>query len=106
MRAAVGYSLAEEALSVERFREKYAAKMAQGPDAKAFAVVTAPIGPDLTHVGSRLTLAGGALPNTIADLERWIGNPAAIKPGSLMPPFGALGPEDLRALAAYLKELR
>lgn len=45
LRAAVAYSLAEEALSLERFREKYAAKMADGPDARAFAVVTAPIGP-------------------------------------------------------------
>lgn len=64
------------------------------------------IGPDLTHVGSRLTVAGGALPNTLDNLERWIAHPAALKPGSLMPPFGALPPADLRAIAAYMKELQ
>lgn len=67
---------------------------------------TASIGPDLTHVGSRLTIAGGALPNTIEHLERWLANPAAIKPGSLMPPFGSLASADLRALAAYMKDLQ
>jgi cytochrome c oxidase subunit 2 len=67
---------------------------------------TATIGPDLTHMGSRLTIAAGALPNTIADLERWLADPAAIKPGALMPPFGSLAPAELRALAVYLKELQ
>ena len=66
----------------------------------------ASIGPDLTHVGSRLTLAAGALPNTIESLERWIANPAAFKPGSQMPPFAGLGAADLRAIAAYLKDLQ
>lgn len=67
---------------------------------------TASIGPDLTHVGSRLTIAGGALPNTADALQRFIADPAAIKPGALMPPFGSLPPADLRALAAYLKDLQ
>ena len=66
----------------------------------------ASIGPDLTHIGSRLTIAGGTMPNTVDALERWIASPAAIKPGALMPPFGALPPADLRALAAYMKELQ
>ncbi len=64
------------------------------------------IGPDLTHVGSRLTLAAGALPNTLENLERWVANPAAFKPGSLMPPFGGLPPGELKAIAAYLKDLQ
>ncbi len=38
--------------------------------------------------------------------ERFIANPAAIKPGSLMPPFGSLPPAELRALAVYLKDLQ
>lgn len=67
---------------------------------------TAAIGPDLTHVGSRLTIGGGSLPNTIENFERFLANPAAIKPGALMPPFGALPAADLRALAVYLKDLR
>jgi cytochrome c oxidase subunit II len=67
---------------------------------------TASIGPDLTHVGSRLTLAGGALPNTIEHMERWLANPAATKPGALMPPFGSLAVADLKALATYMKDLQ
>ena len=42
LRAAIGYALAEDAIGLDRFREKYAAKMADGPDRRAFEVVTAP----------------------------------------------------------------
>jgi cytochrome c oxidase subunit II len=62
-------------------------------------------GPDLTHVSSRLTLAAGTLPNTRGHLAGWIGNPQAIKPGSLMPRI-PLRPEELHALLAYLGTLR
>jgi hypothetical protein len=44
LRAAIGYQLAEEQLSLMRLREKYAAKMADGPDRRAFDIVSAPIG--------------------------------------------------------------
>ena len=44
LRAADGYALGEDALGLGRFREKYAAKMAQTPDARAFEVVSAPLG--------------------------------------------------------------
>ncbi len=44
LRAAIGYALADEPLSLRRFRDKYAAKMDSGPDGHAFDVVTAPIG--------------------------------------------------------------
>lgn len=67
---------------------------------------TASIGPDLTHVGSRVTLAAGTLSNTVTDLERFIAHPAAVKPGSLMPSFAAMPAADLRALAEYLKGLQ
>ena len=40
MRAAIGYGLAEDRLGMQRFREKYAAKMSEGPDRHAFDVVT------------------------------------------------------------------
>ena len=67
---------------------------------------TSTIGPDLTHVGSRLTIGAGTLPNTHDNLARWIANPHAVKPGALMPPFSGLPPGDVRALANYLRELR
>lgn len=44
LRAAIGFALAEEPISLDRLREKYAAKMAEGPDRRAFEIVTAPIG--------------------------------------------------------------
>jgi tetratricopeptide (TPR) repeat protein len=44
LRAAVGYALADDALGLSRFREKYAAKMAPTPDARAFEIVSAPLG--------------------------------------------------------------
>ena len=44
LRAAVGYALADETMSLARFRDRYMPKMAQGPDRRAFEVVSAPIG--------------------------------------------------------------
>jgi tetratricopeptide (TPR) repeat protein len=44
LRAAIGYALSGESISLTRLREKYAAKMAEGPDGRAFDVVSAPIG--------------------------------------------------------------
>ncbi|MBS0248493.1 MAG: tetratricopeptide repeat protein [Proteobacteria bacterium] len=44
LRAAIGYALSDESIALVRLREKYAAKMASTPDARAFDVVSAPIG--------------------------------------------------------------
>ena len=44
LRAEIGYALAEDKLGLERFRDRYAAKMAGTPDARAFDVVSAPLG--------------------------------------------------------------
>ncbi len=62
------------------------------------------LGPDLTHLGSRQTLAAGVLPNTTGHLAGWILNPQAIKPGNLMPPT-PLPSEDLNSLLLYLSSL-
>jgi cytochrome c oxidase subunit 2 len=62
-------------------------------------------GPDLTHVGGRLTLGAGTLPNTAGHLGGWIVNPQGVKPGSLMPATSLPG-EDLTALVSYLGSLR
>ena len=62
--------------------------------------------PDLTHLGSRQTLAAGTLPNTLGHLEGWIANPQALKPGTLMPTLRTLTGPDLRALAAYVSSLK
>ena len=44
LRAAIGYALSDESIGLMRLREKYAAKMADTPDARAFTVVSSPIG--------------------------------------------------------------
>lgn len=63
-------------------------------------------GPDLTHVGSRLTLAAGLLPNNAGTLAGWIVSAQRLKPGSLMPSFGHFRGDELRGLAGYLEALR
>jgi cytochrome c oxidase subunit 2 len=63
------------------------------------------VGPDLTHLASRATIAAGTLPNTPGNLAGWIVDPQRIKPGVLMPP-NQLDPEQLQALLAYLETLR
>jgi hypothetical protein len=42
LRGAIGFALAEDAIGLGRFREKYAAKMAEGPDGNAFQIVSSP----------------------------------------------------------------
>jgi cytochrome c oxidase subunit 2 len=61
--------------------------------------------PDLTHFGSRTTLAAGILPNNRENVFRWLRDPQAIKPGTLMPNLN-LSRDDATALAAYLDSLK
>jgi len=64
------------------------------------------VGPDLTHLGSRRTLAALTIPNTPRTLYDWISNPQAIKPGVRMPGFASLPAPQRHALVAYLEGLR
>jgi cytochrome c oxidase subunit 2 len=59
-------------------------------------------GPDLTHVGSRRTIASGLLPGDSAGLARWLRDPIREKPGSLMPRID-LTDDEIAALVAYLR---
>lgn len=67
---------------------------------------TSRLGPDLTHVGSRLYLAAGTLANSPGALAAWIADPHGIKPGVRMPAASDLDGAALRALAAYLESLQ
>lgn len=60
------------------------------------------LGPDLTHVGSRLTLGAGVLPTNADTLAAWIVAAQRLKPGSLMPAFPELEGAQARAIALYL----
>jgi cytochrome c oxidase subunit II len=63
------------------------------------------LGPDLTHLASRLTLAAGTLPNTPGQRYGWVANPQAIKPGNKMPAV-PLSPDELHAIVRYLGTLQ
>ncbi len=62
------------------------------------------VGPDLTHVGSRLTLGAGILPNNRGTLMGWIGDSQSIKPGNRMPSYDMLSADQLNAIAAWLEQ--
>ncbi|ACA17403.1 cytochrome c oxidase, subunit II [Methylobacterium sp. 4-46] len=62
-------------------------------------------GPELTHVGSRRTLAAGTLPMSRGNLAAWIVDPHGIKPGVNMP-LVRLDPDQLNTVSAYLEGLK
>ena len=78
------------------------------------------VGPDLTHVGSRLTIAGGLFPNDKAHLGSWIKNARAMKPGVQMNTLGrgqydpilkntlsiGLSDQQIADIVAYLQALK
>ena len=67
---------------------------------------TGTVGPNLAGVGSRTTIAGGAVPNNGPDdLKKWIMNPPALKPGTAMPNLG-LSDDDATKIVAYLETLK
>jgi cytochrome c oxidase subunit 2 len=66
---------------------------------------TSHVGPDLTHVASRTTLAALAIPNDREHLRAWLLDAQGIKPGAEMPSF-KLGPAQLNAIVTYLERLK
>ena len=64
------------------------------------------LGPDLTHLGSRRSIAAGRLDNHAGTLAGWIADPQSSKPGNLMPPATSYTGEELRAVAAWLESLK
>jgi cytochrome c len=67
---------------------------------------TGTVGPNLAGVASRTKIAGGAVNNTgPEDLKKWILNPPALKPGTLMPNVG-LSDDEATKIVAYLELLK
>jgi cytochrome c oxidase subunit 2 len=79
------------------------------------------LGPNLTHVGSRNTLAAGLFPNDTRYLRAWLLNARAMKPGVTMPTLGlnekdpvtkqkvtagGLSDQQIADIAAYLQALK
>ncbi len=63
------------------------------------------VGPDLTHLATRQTIAAATLPNRKGYLGGWILDPQHAKPGARMPGLTLSGPQ-LQALLAYLESLK
>jgi cytochrome c oxidase subunit 2 len=63
------------------------------------------LGPDLTHIASRETLAAGTLPQSPGNLAAWIADPQHIKPGNLMPKM-PLRSDEMIAILHYLEQLQ
>ncbi|MGI9079678.1 MAG: cytochrome c oxidase subunit II [Acidimicrobiales bacterium] len=66
---------------------------------------TGTLGPNLSDFGNRKWIASVVVPNTAANLARWITDPDGIKPGTLMPPT-PLSTDDRNAVVAYLEGLK
>jgi cytochrome c oxidase subunit II len=63
------------------------------------------VGPDLTHLASRRSIAAGTMPMSEGNLYGWVEDPQSNKPGVKMPTIG-LEPKDLHAVVAYLETLK
>jgi cytochrome c oxidase subunit 2 len=63
------------------------------------------VGPDLTHVANRSSIAGGMFPNDRGHLQAWIAHAQTLKPGSQMPNLTGFNGEQLNSLAEYLQSL-
>lgn len=62
------------------------------------------VGPNLTHVASRVRIGAELLDNTPPNMARWIQDPPALKPGAKMPNLG-LKEQQIADLVAYLQTL-
>ena len=71
-------------------------------------------GPNLTHLAGRRRIVAGLMENTQANLERWLQDPASLKPGNIMARDARiyteadmkLTPSEITALVSYLQTLR
>jgi cytochrome c oxidase subunit 2 len=63
------------------------------------------VGPNLTNVGRRTTLAASMIPNTPEKMADWLRAPDSVKPGALMPDLN-LDEQRIRDLVQFLEGLR
>lgn len=63
------------------------------------------MGPDLSHLMTRRTVAAATLPNTVGSLTSWIADPQHAKPGNLMPQLDMSG-TDVTRIRRFLETLK
>jgi cytochrome c oxidase subunit 2 len=92
---------------VERGREAFLAHRCNACHTVRGVSEESRLGPDLTHVGSRLHLGAGTVPNEPAQLAAWVAHTQQLKPGARMPSSGnRIGEADLQLIAAWLAQLK
>ena len=64
------------------------------------------VGPDLTHLASRRTIAAGTLPMSRENLASFVGFTHRVKPGVQMPSYGMLAEDEITAIAGWLETLK
>ncbi|WP_197416452.1 MULTISPECIES: cytochrome c oxidase subunit II [unclassified Massilia] len=89
----------------QRGREVFLSRSCARCHTIAGTAANARLGPDLSHLASRRTIAAGMFPNNRGHLGGWIADPQSLKPGVNMP-ANKLPPDDLQALLAYLETLK
>ena len=102
LRAAVGYALSDDAIGLDRLRTKYAPKMPEGPDRRAFAVVTAPFSSNVPEFGEVAKMVAGTdtLDAFLRDIRARFPDttgPAAITPAQPVAPGPGAAAETKRA---------
>jgi hypothetical protein len=107
LRAAIGYALAEDALGLSRFREKYAAKMAQTSDAHSFDVVSAPLGTGGSEFRdiARAATSVDTLEGFLRDMQARYPQASAIPPAPV-PPRAAPGAPDAAPVSSAPPQTR
>jgi tetratricopeptide (TPR) repeat protein len=96
LRAGVAYAMAEDKLGAARLRDKFAAKMADGPDRRAFDLITGGLGPSSPEFRevARIVASGDTLVGFLRDLKaRYPELQGTLSDGAGPPPAAAAVPQ-------------
>lgn len=96
---------AEELAAAERGKLVFETRGCQACHTIEGTSVVAKVGPNLTDIGTRLTLAAGMMDNNRENLKRWISDPQGVKPGNRMTRL-PLSEDELDDLVTYLLSLK
>ncbi|MDP9266245.1 MAG: cytochrome c oxidase subunit II [Chloroflexota bacterium] len=86
-------------------RELFLALACSGCHTIAGTTAQGKVGPELTHIASKDSIAGVLRPVSEENLKKWISNPPGVKPGTQMPNLG-LPPDNIDAIVKFLLTLK
>jgi cytochrome c oxidase subunit 2 len=104
--AQLGEAAAEITPQQARGREAFLANRCDACHTVRGVAQASRLGPDLTHVGSRLHLGAGTLANGPGSIAQWVAHVQQLKPGARMPSYDRLDGATLAALADWLESLQ